>query len=65
MLYNPLLDQGFRWSTKKLGDGNGRIAFVSHDEFWHVKLRKPNLPWLALIFHQVGGKNLFKLKGKV
>lgn len=67
MLYNPLLDQGFRWSTKKLGDGKGRIAFVSHDEFWHVQLkRKPNLlPWLALIFHQVGGKNLLRLNGKV
>lgn len=65
MLYNLLLDQGFRWSTKKSGVDKGRTAFVSHNEFWNVQLRKPKLPWLLLIFHHVGGKNLLRLKGKV
>ena len=25
---------------KKLGDGKGRIALVSPDEFWHVQLKE-------------------------
>jgi len=45
---------------KKLGDVKGRIALVSH-VFWKEKLFYSPLS----LDHHVGGKNLFRLNGKV